>query len=240
MQSGKTYPAGSLVRVSFTAEGTQVSALSRNNAVSGKVSYAAGKIGQIPVAADAQMIDIAGKTAIKVYLSRLNGVVLSDENVFYSEKNADGEITTLILNAVTGDSYAYGRVRSVQEQSEGMDLSGTYQVSVNGRETTYSLSGKLLSAQIGPARIELRDGQLSGIRKLSERSAVDGITGMTLQAGGETHTLWDNASAYIYTGRQYRMADRNELDPALYRISAYYDAPDNQGGRVRILIATPR
>ncbi len=240
VRSDKKYNQGSLVRVSFTTEGTKVSSLSRNNAVSGKASHAAGKIGQSPVAADVQIIDITDKTAVKVYFSRLNGVVLSRENVLYSEKNADGEITTLILKAVTGDSYAYGLVRSVQERNEEMDLSGTYRVLVNGQEATYSLSGRLLSAQKGPARFELMDGQLKGIRRLYERKTVDSITGMTLKAGGETHTIWDNASAYVYTDQQYRMVDRNELDPARYNIRAYYDAPDNQGGRVRVLIATPK
>ena len=231
---------GSLVRVSFTSEGTKITNLTHNSTVGGKVNYGAGRIGQTPIAEGVQILDVSGKTAVKVYPSRLDRVTLTSENVLYSEKNTAGEISALILKDVTGDQYSYGLVLSVQERSEGMDLSGTYRVLVDGQETTYSLSGRLLSAKQGPARIVLKDAQLNGIRSLSELKNVDSISGVTLKAGGETHTIWDNAVAYLYAGQQYRKIDRNELDSARYQIRAYYDAPDSQGGRVRILVAVPK
>lgn len=240
VQTAQKLHVGSLVRVSYTAEGARVSSLNRNSAVLGKVNNEAGKIGQIPVAADIKILDTSDKSAAKVYLSRLDRMTLSEKDVLYSEKNSAGEVSVLVLKEVTGDDYGYGLVLSAREQSEDMSLSGTYRVLVDGQETTHSLSGKLLSAKLGPARILLKDGQLSGVRALSELKSVDSITGMTLQAGGEAHTVWDKATAYIYKSQQYRKVDRNELDPALYNIRAYYDAPDSQGGRVRILIAEQR
>lgn len=240
LQSSQKYSIGSLVRASFASDGVKISSLSRTQSVSGRISAAAGKIGQTPIADGVQILDVSGQNAVKAYLSRLDGITLSGENVLYSEKNTAGEIAVLILKDVTGDQYSYGILLSAKESSVEMSLNGTYRILANGQENTYNLNDRLLNAQPGPVRIDLKDGQLNGIRALTELKNVERIAGMTLKAGNEVHTIWDNAAAFVKTGGQYRKVDRNELNPAGYTISAFYDAADDQGGRVRVLIAVQK
>lgn len=231
---------GSLVRVSFPSGGVKIESLRQNQAVIGKVSDKGRRVGQSPAAPDIRILDVADGAAAKVYLSRLDGLTLRSEDVLYSEKNAAGEVSALILKGVTGDQYRYGVVLSAKEENDGQSLRAAYRVLVNGETTAYSLADRVLGAKPGPARIETQDGQLKRIVQLGKVDRVDSISGVTLKGAGETHTIWDNATAYIYKDQQYHKADRNELDPAVYNMKAYYDAPDSEGGRIRIIVATPR
>lgn len=239
VQTERKRDAGTMVRVSYTPKGVQISSLSQNRAVSGKVSAKMGRIGQTAMSSDIQILDIGDGGALRIYPSRLDGITLSDKHVLYSETNNAGELTALVLKGVTGDQFGYGVVLSVQETNDEMNLSGAYRVLLNGEERTYTLTGTALNAKSGPARIVLKDGQLQSLRPLSELKDVN-IGGMTVRGEGGSHTLWDSTPAFVYRNNQYHQIDRSGLDSVTYRISAYYDAPDNQGGRVRVLLATPR
>ncbi len=240
VRSTQKYKVGDVVRVSFSAAGTKVTRLAGNRGLSGKVNAKAGKIGNTTVAPEVQILDVREGAAVKIYLSRLDGMTLTGEQVMYSQKNAAGAVTALVLNGVTGDQNSYGIVLSAQETGQGMNMSGTYRVLVGGEEITTHTTDRILNAKLGPARIVMKDGQVASVRSLSELKNVESITGMTLKAGGESHIIWDHAQAFIFAGGQYRQVDRNELDPAQYKITAYCDASASQGGRVRILTAIPR
>ena len=56
----------------------------------------------------------------KVFGHRLDGVEIDKKSVLYSHKNSSGEIDTLILDNVTGDSYNYGLVTSVSSSESGV------------------------------------------------------------------------------------------------------------------------
>ena len=114
----KSLDVGDLVRVDTSGEGS-VTRLSENR-LTGKMSSDGTKLGSYTLADDVQIIDTyKERTPIKVYPQRLAGVNFSGDMVRYYVLNAQGEITHLILNDVTGDLHQYG----VIPQSEEVDVS---------------------------------------------------------------------------------------------------------------------
>ncbi|MCB6365706.1 S-layer homology domain-containing protein [Intestinibacillus massiliensis] len=232
---------GSLVRVTYDSSGTNVTTLTRSGSVSGKVSASAGRIGNTKVADGADIMDAGDTGGVRIYLSRIDGMTLDSSDVAYAEKNSAGEITTLILNDVTGDQYSYGVVLSASEKSDGMSVSGSYRWLIDGVQTSQSSSSSTLGASSGPARFTMSGNSVQAVRKLEKVKTVAALTAGYVQDGeGERHTIWDHAVVYLLQNNTYSKMDRNELNLADYNVSAYYDKDDAEGGRVRVLIATVR
>lgn len=233
---------GSLVRVAYTSSGTAVTSLSGSSSgATGKVSASASKIGSTTVASDVNILDVTDTGGVRIYLSRINGMTLDSSDVRYVEKNSAGQIKTLLLNDVTGDQYSYGIVLSAKETSLGMSISGSYKWLIDGVTSAQSTSSSSLGASAGPARFTMSGSQVESVKSLTLLKNVAAITGTTVQnSDGETHTIWDHAAAYVLENSTYSGIDRNELNLADYTIRAYYDKSDAEGGRIRVLIATPK
>lgn len=240
VRTEKSYTPGSLVKVSFTADKATVTTLSGSAAVAGRVSFAAGKIGSTPIAADALILDADEAGGARVFLSRLDGMLLSSDRVRWAQKNAAGQITALVLRDVTGDRHQYGVVLSAREQSNDMNISGEYRFLIDGEQTDHATSGKAFGARTGPARFVRKNEELVSVRALEEVKDIETLSGVTLRAGGKTYTVWDRASAYLVQNGNYRRMDRSELDTGRYRIRAFIDREDAAGGRVRVLLASAR
>ncbi|MGE4549137.1 MAG: S-layer homology domain-containing protein [Intestinibacillus sp.] len=239
--SNSSIGVGSLVRVAYTSSGTTVSTLSRSSSISGKVSASGSKIGSTAVASDVNILDVTDTGGARIYLSRIDGMTLDSSDVLYVEKNSAGQIKTLLLNDVTGDQYSYGIVLSAKESSSDMSISGSYKWLIDGVTSAQSTSNSSFGASSGPARFTMSGTQVQAVKSLTQLKNVSAITGTTVQnSDGETHTIWDRAAAYLYVNSTYSTIDRNELNLADYTIRAYYDKNDTDGGRVRVLIATPK
>lgn len=228
--------AGSMCRVTYGSSGATLSSLKRAS-LSGKVTSSA--VGSRKAASDIEILDVTDNIGTRVYLARLTGLTLDSSDVIYYELNTAGELETLILNDVTGDSYTYGIVLSASESSEGMSSSGSYTFLIDGQKSTMSTANGTLGASYGPARFIMNGTQVSSVRALAELKNPTSITDLYVKNEDETHTIWDRAVVYVYQNSTYTQMDRSELDAGSYRIRAYYDKDDSEGGRVRILVATP-
>lgn len=240
LRADRKYETGALVRVTFATDKTNITSLGSSASISGRVSAAAGRIGNTPVSPTANILDADETGGARVFLSRLDGLNLSSDNVRWAETNPAGEITGLILKDLTGDRHAYGIVLSAKEQSENMSTSGTYRFLINGEQSDLSTSDKLFGIQPGPAKFVRKSGEISSIRPPSELKQVELLSGMTVRGGGKAYTISDRCAAYVVVNGMYRRIDRNELDTGRYRIRAFYDREDALGGRVRVLLASPR
>lgn len=240
VQSGKlSASVGDLVRVSYGSDGAQLTRITRTGSLTGRVNAAANRVGSETIAPDAQIIDITETGGTRVFLPRLDGLSLRDTQAIYAEKNTRGEITRLILNDVTGDANTYGLVLSVTEQREE-NPNGNYAFLLGSERKEVNTPGRILSARTGPSRfLFAENGDTTAVRPLTELKNVSAINGLTIQGADGTHTLWDRALTYRYVNGAYTLMDRNEVNTASYRVQAFYDREDAQGGRVRILIATP-
>lgn len=241
-----TYPCsktsieeGDLVSIGFGSAETDVSIL-KSASLSGTVS--GYSIGSRTMAKDVRILDVNDTDAVRIYYSRLNGAELDSSDVRYYAENAAGEITDLILRDFTGDLYEYGIITSVSEQSDDMNLSGSYTYLLDGEKQTLTTSGKTLGASYGPARLTIENGQLASVRALSQIRNPDAITQLGMTKDGESWLFSDECTVYLYQNTQYSLISLTELrnNFASYNITCYYDKDTDDGGRIRIVIARPQ
>ena len=241
-----TYPCsktsieeGDLVSIGFGSAETDVSIL-KSASLSGTVS--GYSIGSRTMAKDVRILDVNDTDAVRIYYSRLNGAELDSSDVRYYAENAAGEITDLILRDFTGDLYEYGIITSVSEQSDDMNLSGSYTYLLDGEKQTLTTSGKTLGASYGPARLTIENGQLASVRALSQIRNPDAITQLGVTKDGESWLFSDECTVYLYQNTQYSLISLTELrnNFASYNITCYYDKDTDDGGRIRIVIARPQ
>ncbi len=241
-----TYPCsktsieeGDLVSIGFGSAETDVSIL-KSASLSGTVS--GYSIGSRTMAKDVRILDVNDTDAVRIYYSRLNGAELDSSDVRYYAENAAGEITDLILRDFTGDLYEYGIITSVSEQSDDMNLSGSYTYLLDGEKQTLTTSGKTLGASYGPARLTIENGQLDSVRALSQIRNPDAINQLGVTKDGESWLFSDECTVYLYQNTQYSLISLTELrnNFASYNITCYYDKDTDDGGRIRIVIARPQ
>ena len=95
----------------------------------------------------------------------------------------------------------------------------------------------------GPVRLETEDGQLSSIRALELVENPASIT--TLSITDSRNNTWyfsDSCDVYLLKSGSYTMLSMTELQNnfSSYTIKAYYDKSTKDGGRIRIVIASPK
>lgn len=234
-----SFKVGSLVRVTLTDQGDAMVERLSQSSVTGKVSTAADKVGNTPLADDVEILDVNGDgLAVKLYPSRLSGLRLREGDVKYVRKNTDGEIDVLILNDLTGELYSYGVLTTVRETdmaSFGV-LTGTYVYDVAGSTYTYTYSNGIFNLPVGPIKIQ---GSLYAPDKLSKLTqarltAVDALTALT--ADGTSIPVADAVAVYELADNTYRLSSLERVRTG-YSLTGYYDKPANEGGRIRVIVA---
>lgn len=205
--------------------------------VSGKVNAEKQTIGSVKVADDCRILDTVGYYDSdiphykQVYLQRLDGMTLNSSNVRYSSKNANGEVTELILLNATGDCYDYGIVTGGNSQTS------IYKVDINGVQyQTQSLAGAYVYT---PCKV-LKNGisiEMHNSLK-SYAGTVTNLTQSTVTVDRTEYKLSDKVIAYVSNASgSYNVISLNDVINGDYNCTAYYDKKESDGGRVRIIIA---
>ena len=232
-----SYAEDDLVQVTFSSDSAQVSSL-KGKTLSG--TYSSGMLGKKALADDIRILDVRENEAVRIYSSRSLGATLDSSDVRFYTENAQGEVSDLILRDFTGDLYEYGIITSVTENSEGMSLSGSYKYLVNGETQTVSTNNKTLGASYGPARLTLEDGQLSSVMTLSQIRNPTSISMLGITNEDGTWYFSDSCSVYLQQNGAYSLLSLTELQNnfSKYNLKAYYDKDTQDGGRIRIIVAT--
>lgn len=166
-----------------------------------------------------------------VYPQRLDGIDISSSSVLYCERNASNEITELILKNVTGDAYTYGAIVS----RSGSMGNYTYTIDSESAQYTYTTSVEM-PAKSG-CRLVMNNGRLEKMEQLSKYTApVTKLTDTEATIGGKVYKLSDKVLVYKKTDTLQRIPIE-DAQSGEYRITAYYDKPEDKGGRIRIIIA---
>ena len=233
-----TITTGTLVRATYTNAGASVKYLSKNS-LTGKVTTAG--VGNYRFADDVNILDIADGTGVRVYPSRLAGMTLQNGDVYYYELNTEGKIATLLLGDVTGDCYTYGIATQATLNQGEANYTVNYSFLIDGKTTALTTNGTMftLGTSTGPAKLLLSGGTVTRATKLTELKNVVALTDQTIKSADETHTIWDRAAVYVVRDGIYTQIERSSLSLSAYHVRAYYDDTDANGGRVRVLIATP-
>ena len=239
-----------VVKIDFKNGKASIKSAGSASGVSGTVDASAGKIGSSNIAQDADILDVSsvsgGDISLykKIYLKRLDGVKINNDNVLYYTKNSSGQINNLILLDVTGDLYAYGYVQKADKQNM------TYTIDVGG--TGLTVMGGFTAVSSGtPAKFTFKGGMVSAgtlgaMNSLSAlKGTVENISASTVTASdGKEYLISDSAVVYS-RGKNltnYTVMPLNDLvnNSGSYRITAYYDKAESAGGRIRVILAVER
>ncbi len=231
---------GKAVKLTFNNSVARVSEVSGGGA-SGIFNYSNLTFGKNKISKSIEIIDVkvtdltSNGEYIKIYPARIDGVDIKDSEILYLEKNDNGEISKLILKDVTGDNYNYGIIISSEERG------GTTYVTdgTEGRSGTYFTVGKRT-----PAKLDIRGGQLSGIKVLNSAGNIKTLTETYLTTeDGKKHYLYDSVNIYLINSNyDYMLMTLSDTlnDLSSYRINAYYDESSDKGGRIRVIILTKK
>lgn len=239
-----------VVKLTFS-EG--VASLSQHRAtatISGKVDADGMTLGNLPLADDAEILDVGSTDPedpavyITVFPQRLDGTNLKTSDILYHYSNDRGEISRLILNNVTGDSYSYGIVVTATNSSTDNNVSGSYTCDIGG--TSYSLNTNglrynVLSGQ--PAKFTMEGGRIAGMLPLAAVSgSVKKVTSTHVSTDSASYELADDATIYRKNSDyQYMVVPIEDIEEySDYQIKAYYDKNPATGGRVRVVTLLPR
>lgn len=245
--SGETY-FGDVCSVTFSNGTARVQrASSSSGGVSGTVSADNMTIGGTAVSSSVRILDTVQSNVLydsamykRVYMQRLDGLTLNSSDILYYQRNAAGEITDIILDNVTGDAYGYGIISSKTSTTMDGSTSENYTIDVSG--STYSFSVYRGIAARTPVRVVIGSSGVESIGALSNYSgSISELTHTYAQINNTEYLLSDSVVVY-YIDKSYNV-QRITLDSAIngdYRMTAYYDKTQSQGGRIRVIIAQDR
>lgn len=236
------YTVGSLVSASMADGGTTIKQVTAKS-LSGAVNKAGTALGDKTLAGDVQILDTTTSGDwVKIYPSRLAGYTLTTDDVRFYVTNTDGEITHLILDEVTGDTWSYYYLTSAPEKTDGT-VSGSYAGLKDGSTVSLDNNGKLFGTTTGGAGVQFNsDGQVKNMRQLQSVS-LDSLSSVSAMGGNTTYTLDTAVQVYLRyrdaTGSMhYTQVALSAVNAADYKLTGWVDNFGfTAGNRVRILIA---
>lgn len=215
----------------------------------GTVDFANRTIGNKRIASEIRILEFLDSDAYvtgtyySVFLQRLDGVKISEDNLYYYTENSAGEIDCLFLKNITNDHKMYGVVAEQEKMGTSQNRSYRYQFDMGGTLLGGSndLSATLL-VEGTPVMVELTNNQVSSVRSL--HSVEDGISEVqdaaVVTESGETLRLSDKVVYFLKDSQgnftHVTLSDFQSADKK--KVSAYFDREEEYGGRVRVIIGT--
>ena len=234
----RSLEAGALVRVTNSEDGVEIRGLSSTK-LTGRVSSDGKTLGRYTLASDVQIIDTYEIcTPIQVYPSRLAGANLTGSTIRFYALNAQGEISHMILEDATGDLHQYGIITGVSEVSAGLVTNSAYTYDVGGVKQVFTSDTTIYNLKSDPCQVKMEsDTTVERLYNLTEVE-VDSINGNTIvDAQNHSYTLSDNVAVYVYENNEYQLTSLERVSGGDYRLTAWYDKPENEGGRIRVILA---
>ena len=234
----RSLEAGALVRVTNSEDGVEIRGLSSTK-LTGRVSSDGKTLGRYTLASDVQIIDTYETcTPIQVYPSRLAGANLTGSTIRFYALNAQVEISHMILEDATGDLHQYGIITGVSEVSAGLVTNSAYTYDVGGVKQVFTSDTTIYNLKSDPCQVKMEsDTTVERLYNLTEVE-VDSINGNTIvDAQNHSYTLSDNVAVYVYENNEYQLTSLERVSGGDYRLTAWYDKPENEGGRIRVILA---
>ena len=234
----RSLEAGALVRVTNSEDGVEIRGLSSTK-LTGRVSSDGKTLGRYTLASDVQIIDTYETcTPIQVYPSRLAGANLTGSTIRFYALNAQGEISHMILEDATGDLHQYGIITGVSEVSAGLVTNSAYTYDVGGVKQVFTSDTTIYNLKSDPCQVKMEsDTTVERLYNLTEVE-VDSVNGNTIvDAQNHSYTLSDSVAVYVYENNEYQLTSLERVSGGDYRLTAWYDKPENEGGRIRVILA---
>ncbi len=225
---------GSLAQITYTDGIPSVKAYETNSDSFSNETFSsdASTLGKYKLAANVNILDYYQGEYIGISPSRLRNVTLWGGAVIYYETNGRGEITSLLLNHVTGDLYDYGIYQGIQAINNG---TVTNKYIIAGK--SYTGTSEFFSADNGPLGFFLEDSQIMNTMKLTGTS-VTSMGAAYVQDTIRKYQITDDVDVYYLSNGEYLYTTLDKVSNLKkYKLTAYYDRSVTIGGRVRIIIA---
>ena len=231
------YRVGIIVRAGAFGQNGQITLRGLSSqSLSGKVSDDGAELGDYHFAPDASILDVADGQGAVYRPERLAGVALSSGAVRYYSLNIQGEIDQMILENVTGDMYQYGVLTRREEMGEGLNRIYSYEYDIAG--TDYALPASTTGFRAATGPIQLTGDPADPERMYSLTSAGEGtISGRQFLTDQRRYTLSDQVLVYERQGSQYFLSTLARAQEGDFTLTAWYDKPEAQGGRIRVIVA---
>ncbi len=232
------FSPGKLVSISVSGGNVKVSGIGERS-LSGTVSKTGKTIGSYSFAEGVQIIDVSKEGDFAtIDTERLAGCTLTGSAVRYYAMNTKGEISHLILNDVTGDTWTYGYLTDINNmEALGGNVTTTYTYMINGNTT--SLRNSAIKFAVTNGGIAIRygtDGSVKDMKNISYAKLVD-LNAATARSNNKTFAIADNVQVYLKQDDTYYSTDMNSINAEDYELVGHYD---NIGGLIRIIIATAK
>lgn len=227
---------GYTAKISYKNGKVSIYSTSKTTEISGSFNLASNTIGSKNKLSDNVKIlevDEFGNTST-IYPKRLDGVYINKEDVALVTKNSKGEIESMIIKDVTGDTAQYGILESV---NEGRD-NESYTCIIDGNSKDYSNSEVSFSVEEGPVQVYLTGQTLGKIKNLEkvEGSIVNVNNSYVENSKGEKMKVASDVVVYVRENSEYNLSTIEEAMNGDYNIVAYYDKTEKEGGRVRVIV----
>lgn len=226
---------GALVSVRYSGEGRAVRQVG-GASIAGAVTGSA--LGGTAFAPDVEILDVWENAAVPVPVSRLQGCRLESGDVRFVAYDAAGRIQRLILDDFTGDVHRYGLLTESATTPTGeISFVSQYTCLIAGEKTQLSSSGTAYPVTAGGGvELQYKDGAVHRIYELDSVRAEE--TGETwISASGQRYTLSDQVQVYVRRNGDYYLSAWSQVRDSGMKLTAWYDAADSQGGRVRVIVA---
>lgn len=238
-----TESVNSVVELSFSGGYARIKRVDVSGDIKGKFDWDAKRIGSCKISPNVQIIDVGTRDIthqgiyVKVYGQRLDGIEIKSDDIIYSEKNEEGEVTKLIMDNVTNDAFNYGIVTDAPGATENTG----YSYIVDGSRHTLKTQNRYSVAKGDAVKLS---GSLQNPDIITALYGVKNITSIStdkLVAENKTHRISDKVSVYRRESayeQEYSMISLDEVikNKSKYDITAYYDKSDSLGGRIRVIL----
>lgn len=249
-EASKNYSSilNSVVSVKFS-NGLAVLSRKGTAGLYGTFDWGNKKLGSLKIADDIKIMDVGtvdssySSSYAITYPQRINNVEMDNENVLHYSKNENGEINSLILKNVTGDTMKYGIVTKAEVTEEEMSISSSYECDIEGSTVRVTKNNSVYTnVNAGqPAAFEMSNNSIQSIKPLTAVSSAVSVNGVYVETvKGEKYLLSDNVIVYEFN-RGYRVIPLSEVaGNSSYTVRAYYDKSESRGGRVRVIVVSSK
>ncbi len=159
--TSRDFREGEVVCVSSANGTVSIQACSKNSSYSGTVNAAGTQLGSYALSPDLQILDVYKSSGKSIAVQRLCGATLNASNILYAGVNARGQIEQLLLDNFTGDIHTMDLFSFCSTViSNDAASASSYDVLIDGSETTLGSTTKAFTEFTGPAQFSFDAAEL--------------------------------------------------------------------------------
>ncbi len=241
VEKDASYTVGRLISVTVANGNVSISSLTEKT-LTGDVNAAATKLGKYTFASGVQILDTTEEgDGVNIEPERLAGCNLTSGNVRYYTLNSNNEIDNLILKNVTGDTWTYAYMTSIDDNSTSNNINVTYEYVMDGKTTTLRSTSTKYSISTGGFGISYEsDGSIKSMKQMSSVKLTS-LGSQTALASNKKYTLSDDVQVYLKKDKEYYLTKLSAINVDDYTLTGWYDtASGSAGGQIRIIIAVAK